>query len=131
MLPKNKWGRFGPWKNSYRPIGLQQTVLNLPAINMTISRDSLKNRLDASFLCQRTGGQWQKEGDVYICVLELKAAHYVIRHLSRAHASTFIHAQFRGSVLHKQTTGSHFPNLLYIALEILKICISRHILLTA
>ena len=96
----------------------------------------LQERLGGgSFLGQRTGGQWQKEEDARINVLELRSAHLAIQAFVNGtmhprHIQVLMDNSTAVSYINKRG-GTHSPTLIYLALEIWNFCISRQIWITA
>jgi hypothetical protein len=70
------------WWTSHQLTHVNRMKLTAPAIDMIVSTDASTKGWGASYLHQKTGGQWQKEESrAHINVLELKAAYLALQAL--------------------------------------------------
>ena len=124
------------WWSSEKLNHINRMALNPPAIDMIVSTDASKKGWGASFLDQRTGGQWKKEESrAHINVLELKAAYLAIQAFVKEtmrprHIQVLMDNTTAVSYINKRG-GTHSPTLASLALEIWNFCISRRIWITA
>lgn len=125
------------WWSSNQLTQHNQMTLTLPPFDMIISTDASKRGWGASFMEQKTGGQWTKqEARAHINVLELKAAYLAIQAVVKNTSSHPRHIQ----LLMDNTTavayinkrgGTRSPSLASLALEIWTFCLSHQTWVTA